>query len=78
VRKGTVDILDIRREIGEKVMEIKILPFSTAVFYLGEGSAAAPVSWHRVKSISRPQPLQTWVLSNSSEKISASFPQSGQ
>jgi hypothetical protein len=32
---------------------------------------------HTVKSISCLQPLHTWVLSNSSEKISASLPQLG-
>ena len=45
--------------------------------YRGVGSDAPPVRVHFVKSISFWHPLQVCFLSNSSEKISASFPQLG-
>jgi len=46
--------------------------------HLGASVEAEAFTVHWVKSISFWQPLQKCFLSNSSEKISASFPQSGQ
>jgi hypothetical protein len=45
--------------------------------YHAPSVVAAPPMLHFVKSISSPHPAQTWALSNSSEKISFSFPQLG-
>ena len=59
--------------VSKFVLRISIFRF----FYRGEGSVAPALRVHFVKSISWRQPLQVCFLSNSSEKISTTFPQLG-
>jgi hypothetical protein len=70
---GAVERVRMLEESGLRLLKKLRLSY----FYRGELSEAPPVIVHLVKSISCWQPLQICFLSNSSEKISASFPQLG-